>query len=142
MMDAARLVIVGCGAAKLGHAAPAADLYTGQHFRAALATALAIAPHHRILILSARYGLVRPTEVIAPYDLTVGQQGAVHAEIIAADARRLGVDRAAPVVVLASARYAALCRAVWPEVVTPLTGQGIGYQRATLARIRREGIPA
>lgn len=141
-MTAAPLVLVGCGAAKLDHAAPAADLYTGQHFRAALATAVAIAPHHRILILSARYGLVWPAQVIAPYDLTIGQPGAVDEGRIAADARRLGVDDATPVIVLASARYAALCRPVWRVLVTPLAHQGIGQQRHTLSVIRRDGLPA
>jgi hypothetical protein len=135
------LVIVGCGAAKRTYPAPAADLYTGQHFRAAWSTAQAIAPGGGILILSARYGLVAPDRVISPYDLTLCQSGAVDAGRIFADARRLGVVDAPRVVVLASACYAALCLAVWPHAVTPLAGQGIGYQRATLARLRRDGLP-
>lgn len=38
------LVVIPCGGRKLAHAAPAAELYTGSYFRAALAAALTPAP--------------------------------------------------------------------------------------------------
>ena len=134
----APLVIVGCGAGKLDHPAPASALYTGQHFRLCLRAALALADHRRVLILSARYGLVGLPDVIAPYDLSIGQPGAVGAALVARQADARGLADAAPVV-LAAARYADVCRAVWPTVAAPLAGLGIGRQRAALARIIREG---
>lgn len=136
-----RLVIIGCGAAKLPAPAPAAELYTGQHFRLCLATALTLAPRNRVGILSAWYGLLALDEVIAPYDLTIGQPGAIGVERLAEQA----ADRQLtswPVVALCSRRYADLLRAVWSDVTAPLAGLGIGYQRAELARICREGLPA
>jgi hypothetical protein len=60
------IVLVGCGKAKLDKPARAKDLYTGNLFRAARAYAELHGDTWRIL--SAKYGLVHPTEVIAPYD--------------------------------------------------------------------------
>jgi hypothetical protein len=61
--------LVGCGKTKLPHPAPAGELYTGQLFRAAFAYARKT--YDRTYILSAKYGLVHPATVIAPYDLTL-----------------------------------------------------------------------
>lgn len=63
------VVLIGCGATKLDHAAPAKDLYVGNLFRARRAYAEATgAPW---AILSARHGLVLPDTVIEPYDVTL-----------------------------------------------------------------------
>ena len=59
-------ILIGCGARKLDHAAPARDLYIGPLFRAA--RIYAEASGLPWAILSARYGLVMPEQVIEPYD--------------------------------------------------------------------------
>ena len=59
-----RLAIIGCGAAKLGHAAPARELYAGCLFRAARQHVEAAGLPW--LILSALHGLVEPAAVRAP----------------------------------------------------------------------------
>ena len=64
-----RIALVGCGATKLDHAAPAQDLYTGQLFRKARAYAEATADAW--YILSAKHGVLRPEQVVAPYDARV-----------------------------------------------------------------------
>jgi hypothetical protein len=135
------VVVVGCGAAKLDHPAPAAELYVGQHFRLCLSAARKIAPDDSIMILSACYGLVSLGDRLTPYDLTLGQPGAVGAGKVRVQAIAHGVIRR-PVIVLASARYADLARAAWDAgmVTAPLAHQGIGRQRGTLARICREGL--
>ena len=61
-----RVLIVGCGAAKLDRAAPARELYTGSLARAARRHAEASGLPWRIL--SSEYGLVLPDQVIGPYD--------------------------------------------------------------------------
>ena len=63
------IVLVGCGKEKLQRPAKAKELYTGPLFR----KARAYAEKHGDLwrILSAKYGLVDPETVIAPYDATV-----------------------------------------------------------------------
>lgn len=64
-----KIYIVGCGATKTAMPQPAARLYTGSLFRAALNYAVS---HHRhgdtVLILSAKHGLLPLDSVKAPYD--------------------------------------------------------------------------
>lgn len=59
------IAIVGCGKSKRTTAAPAKDLYTGPLFRAARAYAEECDEWR---IISAKYGIVAPDTVIAPYD--------------------------------------------------------------------------
>jgi hypothetical protein len=63
------IALVSCGKAKLDYAAPAKEMYTGNLFRAALD--YCTARHDRVLILSAKYGLLAPEQVITPYDVTL-----------------------------------------------------------------------
>jgi hypothetical protein len=132
---AAGFVVISCGAAKLGHAAAAAELYTGQYFRACHMTAAELAPD-RWLILSAKYGLLWPWQQIAPYDLTIGEPGAITAREVTIQAARLGM-LGQHVTALCSARYADVLGEVFPNVWRPLAGLGIGRQRAMLAELRR-----
>lgn len=66
-----KIALVGCGKEKLGHAAPACELYTGPLFRAARRWAETFAD--RWFILSAQHGLLDPDAVIEPYDLKLSQ---------------------------------------------------------------------
>lgn len=91
--------VIPCGGGKQPHAAPARDLYTGSMFRhtltnaersAALDTAEGLGPA-RVLILSALHGLVELDTVLEPYDVTIGDPGAVTAERVREQARALGI---------------------------------------------------
>lgn len=128
------LTIIGCGAGKRAGRSPAGDMYTGAYFRCCLATATAIG--NETYILSARYGLLGLADEIEPYDLTIGQAGAVTADQLAEQATSRGL-LGRPVLALCSARYAALLGQVWSEVSTPLAGLGIGQQRHVLAVMRQ-----
>jgi hypothetical protein len=61
--------LVACAKSKLDRAAPARELYCSPLFRGSLAYAEQRC--ERVYIVSAKHGLVRPDEVIAPYDETV-----------------------------------------------------------------------
>lgn len=83
--------VVPCGASKQDTPAPARDLYTGAHFQyvlhrtiteAALDTAQTGAAT-RVMILSARHGLVDLDTVLAPYDTRMSDPGSVPAEYLA-----------------------------------------------------------
>lgn len=63
------IVLVGCGKEKLSRSAPAKDMYTGPLFKKARAYAERVGDDWRII--SAKYGLLHPDEVIEPYDETV-----------------------------------------------------------------------
>lgn len=133
--EAAVIAIIGCGARKLPYAAEARQLYIGSYFRACLRAAEAAAPG-RAFILSAKYGLLDPSTLIRPYDLTLGQPGAVGVDFVAAQAARLGVADER-VIALCGSRYAELARQVWPNVETPLAGLGIGNQLHALRLLYR-----
>lgn len=60
------LILIGCGKTKAAHPAPARDLYLGSLFRAR--RRYAEASGLRWYIISARYGLLDPDQLIEPYD--------------------------------------------------------------------------
>lgn len=64
--------LVACCKTKLAEPARAEELYCSPLFRKARAYCLA--HYHRWFILSAKYGLVEPGQVIAPYDCTLLDQ--------------------------------------------------------------------
>jgi hypothetical protein len=132
---AAPLVIVGCGARKLRRPAPAGELYTGQHYQACMATARTLTSPDHIRILSAAHGLLKLDTETAPYDVKMGDVGSFTVHMLREQVKRAGLLDG-PVIVLAGAAYAMLCRGVWPHAETPLAGLGIGQQRAKLAQMR------
>lgn len=135
------LVVIPCGAAELTRPAPARDLYTGAYFRSCRRAAEALRPALGWLILSAKHGLIRPDTVLAPYELTLRQPGAVTTARLIEQARALGVTDARPVVVLAGRLYASAALTVWPHARSPLqqVAGGMGHQMAYLAGVARSG---
>lgn len=135
--------VIPCGGAKLDTPAPAAELYTGSMFRHTL-TAAQAAPadgeQARILILSAKHGLVTLDTVLAPYDQRMDQPGSITAAEIAGQALALGIDWGSEVyALLPSAYYSRLDEAlrtldVWLQPVYE-AAPGIGYQRGVNANI-------
>lgn len=117
------IVIISCGAKKRPHSCAARDLYTGSYFRAALAYALAIAPPHKVFILSAKWGLLRLTDEIEPYELKMGAPGSVDVTTVQMQACRMNIAHQRVVAVTGKA-YREVCRAAWGEIETPLAGKG------------------
>ncbi len=70
------IVLISCVSKKLAHRAPAADLYISPLFRMNLAYAWKLQPD-AIYILSTKYGLLEPDEVVEPYDVTLNSMRAV-----------------------------------------------------------------
>lgn len=127
--------LVACSKLKLNHPAPARELYTSPLFRAA--SAYCERSYDRWLILSALYGLVRPDDVIEPYDVTLVRMTRAertHWAIRVHDqAHELGldemcVDRNGPVRMYAHAGafYRQACNP--RSIIAPLAGLGIGQQ--------------
>ncbi len=137
-----RTVIVGCSATKfpgIDFPVQAGLLYTGSFFQLCHAAAAYLTPLDRILVLSARYGLVSLDQTIEPYDLKLGQPGSITADQVRAQAARRGLLDGEEIVVLAGGAYAEIARGVWPHAHFPLGGcRGIGEQRARLAALVNE----
>jgi hypothetical protein len=130
------LVLVACGARKRPRAAIAADLYTGPYYRACAAYAhwlVGMAGWRRVYVLSAKHGLLPLDQWTHPYELRLGQEGAITAEQVRQQAEERGLLARERVVILGGRRYAALAREVWPEAISPLEGVGgIGKQMKQL----------
>lgn len=126
------IVVVPCGERKLSRPAPARDLYIGPYHRACLRAARRLAPDGRIFILSAKHGLLGLGDVIAPYKLRMGDPGCISASAVREQAARRGLV-GVRVLALGGRDYTAVCRAVWPDCLTPLEGVGtLGRQIAYL----------
>ena len=126
--------LVACSRTKADQPAPARELYVSPLFRAARAYAEGRYGPGQWLILSARYGLVDPDQVLAPYDLSLRQLTAAQRE---AWGDRIAIeltDRFPAGTVLwfhAGALYRqAIAPVVAHQVRFPLAGLRIGQQLA------------
>lgn len=136
------IVFASCVGRKLEHPAAAQDLYQSAWFKKARAYAEYYG--ERWYILSAKYGLVAPSAVIEPYDLTLNAMRksarADWAEMIMAHISDLadGIPARAHVQVLAGWRYrehlVPLLEQAGYAVEVPMAGLGIGQQLAWLNR--------
>ncbi|MGV9649802.1 DUF6884 domain-containing protein [Streptomyces sp. NPDC003554] len=131
------LVVIPCGSSKLSRAARAVDMYIGSYHRACRKAADALQPD-RVLILSARYGLLGLDDVIEPYDTSHGTTDAITAHALLEQATARDIVFLDPVVALGGARHVSLVRSIWPHVLAPLAGAGgMGRQMARLAAMSK-----
>jgi hypothetical protein len=122
------IVIIPCGSKKQNKASIAGRMYTGSYHRACLKYALSISSPKNIFILSAKYGLLRLTQVIQPYNLKMGEIGCVIPAQIRSQAEGFGLLNNIPII-LGGRLYTSICEQVWEKCITPLKGRGgLGYQ--------------
>jgi hypothetical protein len=133
------IALVACVGKKLDHPAPAADLYQSAWFRKA--RRYAEAAGDLWYILSARYCLTKPDQMIEPYNVTLNDKSRQARQVWAADvANHLKIVDPPPcqVVILAGLRYreflVPLLRHDGYAVEVPMAGLGIGQQLAWLDR--------
>jgi len=127
------LYLIACSNAKLGHAAPAAELYQGQAFKLAMAAAERAGAD--VIILSALHGAVSPTRQLQPYNRALSDMSAHQRRVWAAMVeQQLQQHKGRAVTVLAGKDYAAAVEG-WPNVSRPLAGLGIGQQLAALKNL-------
>lgn len=145
--------LVSCSARKLGHAAPARELYCSPLFRLALAHAERTCS--AVYALSALHGLVELDALIAPYNRRLGgkaEREAWASRVASSLVQRHG--REAGYLVLAGADYAVPLatalrtidghrggswRGVAPELIkTPLAGMPMGARLRWLSQQNKE----
>lgn len=129
--------LVSCVSAKRSTPTPARDLYCSDWFLKA--TAYVGAQSRNWFILSAKYGLVRPDEVLAPYEMTLNDMSAEDRRIWA---RKVLVQLRPQcrvgdlVVILAGERYrehlVPTLREWGCDVHEPLAGMRLGEQKRWL----------
>ncbi|MEE2061566.1 DUF6884 domain-containing protein [Rhodococcus artemisiae] len=138
------LVIVPCGATKdpTPSKIPARHRYTGTYHRLGLRAAAALTGLNTTRILSARFGLMPLHQLVEPYNLRLGQPGAITADQLREQAADQGLLGHHNVVLLGGRDYTALAQQVWPHAHTPLAGtKGIGEQQQRLAAMAATGRP-
>ncbi|MGW1290813.1 DUF6884 domain-containing protein [Streptomyces sp. NPDC002586] len=131
----ARLWVIPCSAAKLDvAAAPAGEMYIGSYHVAARRAALAcVSDASELVVLSAKFGLVRLDDRILHYDMKAGRKGTVTGKVLRRQAHLMALS-GATVTVLAGKAYAQLAREVWPGLHHPVAGaRGIGDHLAYFA---------
>lgn len=128
-----RIGFVSCVSKKLPHAAPAEELYTSPLFKKA--SAYVRAHCDRWFILSAKHGLLLPSTVIEPYDVTLNKMPAADrrqwAERVLPDIYA-NCDKGDTLIFLAGQKYRqylipALQEKVYKKEV-PMYGLSIGKQ--------------
>lgn len=123
--------LVGCASQKLQRPAPARELYISTLFRKA--SAYAELTCDRWYVLSAKHGLVRPDDVIEPYDVRLGAKTSPYVRAWAARVQGQlseelkGMERVT-LVVFAGEQYRTLLQGSAWSYEVPLKGLGIGQQ--------------
>lgn len=137
-------IILGCGASKGRVAAPAWELYTGSLFCSAMTWARSVTPLRHIYILSAKYGLVRSLDVIAPYDAQMGTPSQIiTAPEVKQQVASLGLDRERPLLVNLGRPYRKVLEPALPEYERlidhmDLPDNRFGYQRSWFKNHHRQ----
>lgn len=140
-------IILGCGSKKARLAAPAWELYTGTTFRLAIAWARSVTPMRHIYILSAKYGLIRSLDVIAPYDSQMGTPSQIiTAAEVAVQVGRLGLNRERPLLASLGRPYREILEPALPQFERlidywGMPSDGMGYQRSWFKNNHRK-LPA
>ena len=132
------IVFIACVGTKLNNPAPAEELYISPLFKKALAYARTLQAD-RIYILSALYGLVPLTQVIAPYNKTLLKmsrgQREQWAQLVFDQLALEGVHPyQCTATFLAGVRYREQLAPLFQSASVPMRGLGIGKQLAWLTQ--------
>ncbi|ARL04257.1 DUF6884 domain-containing protein [Burkholderia pseudomallei] len=140
-MNGSPFYLVSCVGKKRAAPTPARDLYISEWFTRA--RKLVEATGSNWFILSARFGLVSPEQIIAPYDATLNHMPIAARRAWAADVLKQ-LDRALPAggrcVVLAGSRYREFLLDFLVgryDVDVPMRGLAIGQQLRWLGQAER-----
>ena len=140
--DLNRVYLISCVSKKLAQPAPAAELYQSALFQKSRAFVDSrLSAQDRWFILSAKYHLVRPSDVIAPYEVTLNRMRAGERQLWAATVlAQLEPELAQvnEVIFLAGKKYReSLEGAILNggcSVSVPMAKLGIGYQLQWLSQ--------
>lgn len=129
------IFIIPCGGKKRNMPTFAGSMYLGSYFKACLTYALRRTDKDYIFILSAKYGLLRLTDKIQPYNLRMGNPNCVTGEQVRTQATHLGIAHAEDITALGGKEYLGVCRDVWNNLkTTGAEGLPIGKQLQWLQR--------
>ena len=125
-------VFIGCVKSKKTRPCKASELYTSSLFRYSFRYALSLTTRDKIFILSAKYGLVKPDDIIQPYELTLNnmnkrqrQQWAykVYKQLV-----QEGIDFDEEAIFLCGKKYREFLMTKFTNAKAPLKNLGLGEQ--------------
>ena len=143
------IYVVPCGAAKLDHAAPAAELYIGAQFRYVLNAALELADanRNRVRILSALHGLLELDTVVEPYDMKMDHAASVASWTVRKQLEDIKPNANLHLIALTPNAYSDQLDAAINDSTSPMQGvrlttafagcRGVGEQRGRVAKLVR-----
>lgn len=132
-----KIILISCVSMKLEKEAKAKDLYISPLFKMNYAYAQTLSPD-AIYILSAKYGLVDPEQIIAPYEQTLNTMKSGQVKDWALDV----IDQMGgkvnfqndEIIFLAGERYRKFLIPLCRNASVPLEGLGIGKQLGWLKK--------
>jgi phage anti-repressor protein len=128
------IYIIGCSKNKLKKMDYAKNLYTGALFKTAYKYALKRTSEDKIFILSAKYGLIKHRELIAPYNEKIGKNESITIDSVREQVKRFGIlDK--DVTVLAGSAYTSFLEKIFSKpLYLPLKKLSLGYSLQYLKR--------
>lgn len=127
------IILVTCGKSKATRPCAAKDLYIGNAFRSNWRWAASVFPENQIFIISAKFGLLRSSQIIPPYDLKMGDQGSVSSSLIQSQAISLGIDQKR-VCFVGGDLYFDMIKTIWNDVRHPTKGLAMGKKAQLLKK--------
>jgi len=127
------IVFIQCGKKKQSEGRhPASEMYTSNLFRTSLAYARKLTEDGNIRILSGKYGALRLTDIIEPYNVTLNnmttQQRIEWGGEVMRQLRSQGINSDAHAVFLTGENYQRYLRGYFRQSEDPLHGMGLGYR--------------
>lgn len=132
------IIVITCGARKVDHPAPAWQLYTGTWFKALWNWASTVVPRSRIMIMSAKHGLLHANQITAPYNVRMGDPGSVDSAAIARQVAALGRDE--PMLFVGGTAYWKVLHVAAPHARRLVMKGGMGHQIQFL-KLNRGQVP-
>ena len=133
-----RIVLISCVKTKLDHPAKAEDLYISDLFVKNLAFARKIKPYH-IFILSAKYGLLKLKDRIAPYEKTLNQmpvqERRTWASRVISELRKYADLKQDEFIILAGEKYREFLLPYMCNYKIPFEGLSFGNQLKALKKV-------
>jgi cytoplasmic iron level regulating protein YaaA (DUF328/UPF0246 family) len=129
------IILLGCSSKKKTHSAKAIDLYLGAMFKKSISWAIRkYGTGTKFLILSAKYGVLEPNMIVAPYDESLNSMTRGERKAWAVNCRETlsGMRPGAKFIVMAGKNYAEAVNGLDAEF--PLRGMSIGVALSWLGR--------
>jgi hypothetical protein len=131
------IVIIQCGKKKRKEASPAIAMYVGNLFVKMRDWAVSITTLDRIMILSAKHGLIKSTKVLEPYDIRMGEKGSITLTDLTEQVSFFGLG-GSHVITCLSTDYDVMLRKTGLTYHNIAQGRSLGYLMQHLTRITRK----